>query len=137
MGIVLRIFVWSNKHQKRRAGKNNKLNFLCGPKQPIWDPLFEPPKLETFLVGALYREFREFMRILTTFLGKPTDIHQNSGVSAVCANYDGFLWFFSKESRQNLHEFPKFSIQCTCYKSLQRNPPKELCGSLFAFFARK
>ena len=27
-------------------------------------------QLETFLAGALYREFREFMRILTTFLGK-------------------------------------------------------------------
>ena len=26
--------------------------------------------LETFLAGALYREIREFMRILTTFLGK-------------------------------------------------------------------
>ena len=25
---------------------------------------------ETFLAGALYREFREFMRILTNFLGK-------------------------------------------------------------------
>ena len=26
--------------------------------------------LETFLAGALYREFREVMRILTTFFGK-------------------------------------------------------------------
>ena len=26
--------------------------------------------LENFIAGALYREFREFMRILTTFLGK-------------------------------------------------------------------
>ena len=27
-------------------------------------------KIGDFLAGALYREFRDFMRILTTFLGK-------------------------------------------------------------------
>ena len=32
--------------------------------------LFEHLQLETFLVGALYRDFREYMRILTAFLGK-------------------------------------------------------------------
>ena len=34
---------------------------------PFWDLV---GILETFLAGALYREFREFMRTLTTFLGK-------------------------------------------------------------------
>ena len=45
-------------------------------------------------------------------LEKPTEIHHNSGVSAVCANYDGSLWVF-KEIRPNSNEFPKCPIQCT------------------------
>ena len=28
------------------------------------------------------------------FLGISTEIHHDSGVSAFCANYDGFLWIF-------------------------------------------
>ena len=46
----------------------NTLVIGSGHKHP------QTKKLETFLAGALYREFREFMRILTTFLGK---IHRN------------------------------------------------------------
>ena len=56
--------------------------------------------LETLVAGALYREFREFMRVLTAFLGKPKEIHHNSGVSAVCTNYDGFLWVFQGKSSE-------------------------------------
>ena len=45
--------------------------------------------LETSLPGALSREFREFMRILTTFLGKTHRDPPESGVSAVCAIFQG------------------------------------------------
>ena len=46
-------------------------------------------------------------------LGKPTEIHHNSGVSAVCANYDGFPWVFPRKvirirmnSRNSLYNAP-------------------------------
>ena len=81
------------------------------PRRPILGPLsdtlfrtfsslgfgtfFDGRQLETFLAGALYREFREFRRILTNFLGKT---HRNPSyfVSVVCANYDGFLCVFPR-----------------------------------------
>ena len=50
--------------------------------------------LATFLAGALYRESRKIMRILMTLLGKSTEIHHNSGVSAFYAKSDWFLWIF-------------------------------------------
>ena len=52
----------------------------------------------------------EFWRLS---LEKPTEIHHNSGVSAVCANYDGFLWLFPRKvvrirlnSRNSLYNAP-------------------------------
>ena len=69
--------------------------------------------LEAFLPRALYREFREVIRILMTFLWKINEIHHNSGVSAFCANYDGFSWNFPGNlikirltSRNSLHNAP-------------------------------
>ena len=52
----------------------------------------------------------EFWRLS---LEKPTKIHHNSGVLAVCANYDGFLWVFPRKvvrirmtSRDSLYNAP-------------------------------
>ena len=52
----------------------------------------------------------EFWRLS---LEKPTEIHHNSGVSAVCTNYDGFLWVFPRNvvrirmnSRNSLYNAP-------------------------------
>ena len=76
-------------------------------------------KLEAFfLPGALYREFRQFMRILTAFLGKTrTDPSYNSGVLAASANYDGFLWVFPRNvvrihmtSRNSLYNAPRKKV---------------------------
>ena len=67
--------------------------------------------LETPLPAALSREFREFMRILTTFPWKePTKIHHNSHKRPKHPNYDGFLvgFFF----------FPKFPLQCTRWNKI-------------------
>ena len=52
------------------------------------------------------------MQILTTFLGKTHRTHYDSGVSAVYANYDGFLWAFPRkvrirmDSRNSLYNAP-------------------------------
>ena len=56
--------------------------------------------LETFLAGALYREFREFVRIRTTFLGKNKEIRRNSVFRPFCTNYDLFLWAFPGKSSE-------------------------------------
>ena len=52
--------------------------------------------------------FRNSCEFWRHSLEKLTEIHHDSGVSAVCANYD-----------PNSHEFPKFPIQCTRQRSLQ------------------
>ena len=66
-------------------------------------------QLETFLAGisGIHANSDDF------FLEKPTEIHHNSGVSAVCANYDGFLWVFPRKviricmnSRNSLYNAP-------------------------------
>ena len=71
----------------------------------------------------------EFWRLS---LEKPTEIHHNSGVSAVCAIYDGFLWVFPRKvvrirmkSRNSLYNAPakKVSKNGNC-------PPKDSPGSL-------
>ena len=66
---------WSNcRFQKRKktppsliSSQERQVSLLRSLLSGAWH-------LETFSAGALYREFREFMRILTTFLGKP---HRN------------------------------------------------------------
>ena len=72
--------------------------------------------LETSSPGALYREFQKFMRILTTLIEKPTEVYHNSHKRPKRPNYDGCSWAFSKESRQNSHEFLDFPVQCTRLK---------------------
>ena len=55
----------------------------------------------TFLAGALYREFREFMRILTTFLGKNTQksiiISTNGRNTRIMMDFCGFFQGKSSE----------------------------------------
>ena len=53
-------------------------------------------ELETFSPGAFYREFREFMRILMTFLGKTSRSPSEFAQKAEHPNYDGFLLVFSR-----------------------------------------
>ena len=48
---------------------------------------------------------------------KPTKIHHNSGVSAVCANYDGFLWVFPRNVVR---------IRMNSWNSLYNAPGKEV-----------
>ena len=71
--------------------------------------------LETFLVGALYREFREVMRILTTFLGKahrnPSELVQTATARNTRIMMD-FCGFFPRKVVRNSHDFPKFPTQC-------------------------
>ena len=90
------------------------LELFTYPKDPAVLKILRRSNLsETFLAGALYREFREFMRILTAFLGKT---HRNPSQLVQTAETPELWWIsvgFSKESRQNSHEFPKFPIQCT------------------------
>ena len=62
------------------------------------------------------------MRILTTFLENPTDFHHNSGVSAVCTNYDGVLWVFPRKVVR---------IRMNSRHSLYNAPGKEVSGILF------
>ena len=60
--------------------------------------IFDLQILETFLVGALYKEFQKFVRILMAFLGKSTEIHHNSNERPKHLNYDGFLWIFPSKA---------------------------------------
>ena len=64
----------------------------------FWFLLLE---LETFLAGALYREFREFMRILTTFLGKNPQksiiISANGRNTRIMMDFCGFFQGKSSE----------------------------------------
>ena len=56
--------------------------------------------LETFLAGALYRKFREFMRILTTFLGKTQKsiiISTNGRSTRIMMDFCGFFQGKSSE----------------------------------------
>ena len=48
-------------------------------------------------MGALYWEFREFMRSLTTFLRKTQKSINNSHKRPKHPNYDGFLWVFPRK----------------------------------------
>ena len=57
--------------QAHRMLKKSLVLYLVGVSAP------KKKNLETFLAGALHRECREFMRILTTFIGKLTEIHHN------------------------------------------------------------
>ena len=65
---------WPGKGAKRKKGRAKTMlqHESCYPAG-----LAQSTKLVTFLAGASYWEFREFMRILTTFLGKTTEIHHN------------------------------------------------------------
>ena len=79
------------------------------------DPL--PEDIQFVRVHSIL-EFREFMANSNDFPWKnPTEIHHDFCVSAVCANYDGFLWVSPRKvvrtRRLNSHDFPKFPIQCT------------------------
>ena len=102
------------------------------------------------------------MRILPS-LEKPTEIHHNSGVSAACTNYDGFLWVFPRkvvrirmDSRNSLYNAPESPYTMHPLKKSPNKtsrsqkwqvwdlllgpqiPLKILCGSpFFAFVARE
>ena len=70
-------------------------------------------KLETSLLGTLYREFREFMRILMTFLGKTK---QKCIIIRVVRPFVRILMDFveiPRKCHQNSHEFSRFPKQCT------------------------
>ena len=63
-----------------------------------------PPskELETSLLGALHREFRELMQILMAFLRKkPRGIHHNSHKRPERPNCDGFLWVLPRKCCHN------------------------------------
>ena len=112
--------IWTKSPEKRKRSYQTKswgANFLSLPEKTVirlWAKYHKfGSRLETFLAGALYREFRKFMRILTTSLEKQAEIHHNSGVSAICTNYDGFLWVFPRKgvrirmnSRNSLYNAP-------------------------------
>ena len=61
-------------------------------------------------------------------LEKPTEIHHNSGVSAVCTNYDGCLWVFPRKvvrirmnSRNSLYKAPAKKVS-KYYVPKTKNP---------------
>ena len=49
----------------------------------------------------------EFWRLSLKKTTKLTKIHHNSGVLAVCANYDGFLWVFPKKKSSEFAWIPE------------------------------
>ena len=61
--------------------------------------------------------------------GKPTEIHQNSGVLAVCADYDGSLRVFKRNCPQNLDKFLEVRIHYTYALYLVKNNPLEWDGA--------
>ena len=86
------------------------LSFPCTPGNPRATPIVTRGEGSFSYQGVSTRGVRhapEFMRVLMTFLRKPTEIHHNSGVFRLISVG------FSKESRQNSQEFLKFPIQCT------------------------
>ena len=53
---------------------------------------------------------------------KPTEIHHNSGVSPVCANYDGFVWVFPRKVVR---------IRMNSRNALYNAPAKKVSNNVF------
>ena len=95
---------------------------LAAPSQ-LLDNRLGKSELQTSLPGALCREFRDFMRILVTFLEKSTKIQHQSHKRPKHLNHRGFLSIFPNEIKGMSSEFA-WTLE-TPYRANTMHPEKK------------